>query len=448
MRVTEILREGLKREYEFAFEESEIFERVEDKLKQAQPSVNLKGFRAGRVPIQILRRRFGDSVRLEIIQETIKESLSQHLKDTGNRPAVTPESKFLPDGEIPKSGLVFQISYECLPEIPAVELGELKIDRPVAKPDQKFVDKQLDTLAKSNPDYVEYDSDRVVEMEDVVFVDFKLGEEVRGIPREGKDLKIEVGSGDFQDGKDIEFIGARIDDVVNVEGAFRVRGSESVARVGIDCKVTSIRRKSPAEIGDALAQKLGQENLEVLVDVVTRQSEIELSQISNFVFRKNLVDALLPNLVFDIPEKLREQEVSFIGKQVENGTSEMAEEDLREHADRRLRLGLYYSDLAQKNEFGVTEADIEQTLKQRSNSQREYETLVAYAQSNPVYSRQIVNGILEDKAVGYISELATVEEKEIGCDELVRIYESESELNLKAPADSSEQANDPGVSNE
>ncbi|MDE0533476.1 MAG: trigger factor [Albidovulum sp.] len=425
MRVTEILREGLRREYEFAYEESEIFEKVEGKLLEAQPGVNLRGFRTGRVPIQILRQRFGESVRLEVIQDTIKDALSQHLEETGNRPAMTPESKLLPDGEVPKSGLAFQISYECLPEIPAVELGELKIDRLVAKPNQGFIDKHLDSLAKSNPDYVDYESGRAAEKDDVVVVEYKLDKDVKGVPREGRDLTIEIGAGDFQDGKDIEFIGARVGDVVNVEGAFRLSGNESVISVGIDCTVTNIRRKSPAELGDALALKLGLENWDGLVASVTRRSEIEIGEISDFVFKRNLVDALLPKLMFEIPEKLRDQEISYIGKQVEREESEMSEEDLKRHADRRLRLGLFYSDLARKHEFGVTEAEIEQALKDRSSSQAEYETLVAYTRSNPVYGRQIVNGVLEEKAVGYISELATVEEKEVDCDELVRVFESE-----------------------
>ena len=424
MRVTELLREGLKREYEFAFEESEIYEKVEGKLLEAQPGINLRGFRTGRVPMKILRSRYGDAVRQEIVQETVKETVSLHLDETGNRPATPPETKFVPEGEFPKTGLVFKVSYECLPDIPEVELGDLKIDKLVSKPNQEFLDKNLNAIADSHPELIECEGGHIIESDNVVALDYRLSENVNNVPTTGEDIIIEVGSGNFQDGEDSKFIGAKVGDIVNVHGTFQMRGGAEPVKVGIECTVKSVSRKSQLEIGEPLAAKVGFDSFESLLETVTRQAEIEINQMSELVLKKNLIDAIMPQLTFDVPEKLGELETTFVKGKLDTEEADSDGDAAKSHAKRRLRIGLYFSDLAKRNEFGVAEADIERYLRSQSNSQQQYESLVKYAQTSQTFGKKVYSAILEEKAVAFITELVAIEEKEVECQELVEAFES------------------------
>ena len=425
MRVTELVNEGLKREYEFEIEEDKIFEQVENKLLEDQPKIYLKGFRSGRVPIQILRKRFGPSYRIEILQRMVNEAVAEHLKDSGDRPASTPVSKFMPDGEVPESGLVFQVRYECLPNIPPIDLGDLKIEKLVAKPDQGYIDKQLKMLAESNFDIIDHEKGHAVEGGDLVVIDYKMLKEVDGIPNSKEDLTIEIGSGSIEGEEDNKFLGAKVGDIVNIVGNFSQERSAESIDAELECVVKRVCRKSPPEIDDKFGEKLGKENLDGLLSWVSQESLSELTEISNIVFKKNLIDALTPKLDFDVPETFLEKETTVVENQIDRNKSEISDEEKSRLALRRLRLGLYYTELARHNGFGVSDAEIDQNIRGRSNTAQEYKQLVALANSNRVFRQSVANNIIAEKAEGYITELVEVEEKEVDCDTLVQAYENQ-----------------------
>ncbi|MEO0903785.1 MAG: trigger factor family protein, partial [Pseudomonadota bacterium] len=155
MQVTETLNEGLKRGYAITITAAELDAKVDEKLKEAQPTVEMNGFRKGKVPMALLRKQFGQRLMGESMQEAIDGALSSHLEETGDRPAAQPEMKMTNEDWKEGDDVSVDVSYEKLPEIDDVDFGKIKLERMVVKADQDSVKEALDNLAES-PQAVDY----------------------------------------------------------------------------------------------------------------------------------------------------------------------------------------------------------------------------------------------------------------------------------------------------
>jgi len=154
MQVTETLKDGLKREYEIIVTASELDAKVSEKLAEAQPEVEMKGFRKGKVPMALLRKQFGPKILGEAMQESVDGAMSDHFEATGDRPALQPQVTMV-DGETWKEGndVKVKLAYEALPEIPEMDFSGVSLDRLVAKADDAAVDEALASLAETVQDF-------------------------------------------------------------------------------------------------------------------------------------------------------------------------------------------------------------------------------------------------------------------------------------------------------
>ncbi|TMV36136.1 trigger factor, partial [Thioclava sp. BHET1] len=139
---------GLKRGYTITVTAGELDAKVEEKLVEAQPEVEMKGFRKGKVPMAMLRKQFGQRLLGDAMQDAIDGAMKEHFDATGDRPAVQPEMKMV-DGDNWEQGqdVVVEVSYEALPEIPEVDASAIKVERLIVKADDAAVEEALKDLA-------------------------------------------------------------------------------------------------------------------------------------------------------------------------------------------------------------------------------------------------------------------------------------------------------------
>ena len=156
MQLTETLNEGLKRAYEITLTADQLDAKVEEKLIEAQPDIEMKGFRKGKVPMAILRRQYGSRILGDAMQDAIDQTMKGHFDATGHRPAMQPKVE-MRNGETWKQGddVVVDFSYETLPEIPEADFSTLVIERLVVKADEAEVTEALENLAKSSQNFEE-----------------------------------------------------------------------------------------------------------------------------------------------------------------------------------------------------------------------------------------------------------------------------------------------------
>jgi len=437
MQVTETLNEGLKRGYAITVTASELDDKVTEKLKEAQPDVEMKGFRKGKVPLPLLKKQFGQRLLGETMQEVIDGAMNKHFEDSGDRPAMQPEVKMTNENWKEGDDIHVEMSYEALPEVPEFDMSGIVLEKLVVKADDASVDEALESLAASSQEFE--DKDGASEDGDQVVIDF-IGK-VDGEAFEGgaaEDYPLTLGSNSFIPGFEEQLIGVSAGDEKEVEvnfpeeyGAEHLAGKAAV----FDVTVKGVKAPKAAEINDEMAQKFGAEDLEALKGQIRERLEAEYNGAARQVMKRALLDKLDEMVTFDLPPTLVEAEAKQIAHQLwheENpeveGHDHEEVEPTDEHislAERRVRLGLLLADLGQKAEVEVTEAEMTQAIM---NQARQYpgqeRQFFDYVRQNPQMQQQMRAPIFEDKVVDHIVEKAEVTEKEITKEDLQKAVEA------------------------
>ncbi len=439
MQVTETLNEGLKRGYNIVVTAAELDDKVNEKLTEAQPEVEMKGFRKGKVPMALLKKQFGQRLLGEAMQESIDGAMNQHFENSGERPAQQPEVKMTNEDWKEGDDVQVEMSYEALPEVPEVDLKSIKLEKLVVKADDAAIEEALNNLAETAQNFKtrrkgskSKDGDQVV----IDFVGKVDDEEFEGGSAE--DYPLVLGSNSFIPGFEEQLVGVKVDDVKDVNVTFPAEyGAEHLA--GKDavfaCTVKEVKEPVAAEIDDELAKKFGAEDLSGLKSQILERLEAEYTGASRAVLKRGLLDALDEKVSFELPPSLVDAEAKQIAHQLwHEENPEVTDHDHEEieptdeHkslAERRVRLGLLLAELGQKAEVEVTDAEMSQAVM---NQARQYpgqeRQFFEFVQQNAQMQQQLRAPIFEDKVVDYVFELAQVAEKEVSKDDLQKAVEA------------------------
>jgi len=439
MQVTETLNEGLKRGYTITIEAGALEAKVNEKLAEAQPEVEMKGFRKGKVPMALLKKQFGPRVLGEAMQESVDGAMSDHFEESGHRPAMQPDVKMTNEDWKEGDDVVVSMTYEMLPEIPEADFSGVKLEKLVVKAEDSAVEDALKQLAENAQDFADRDAGAKSEDGDQVVIDF-LGK-VDGEAFEGgaaEDYPLVLGSNSFIPGFEEQLVGATAGDAVEVKVSFPAEyGAEHLAGKDavFECTVKAVKAPKAAEIDDELAKKFGAEDLAGLKGQVTERLEAEYAGAARAVMKRGLLDALDGVVSFELPPSMLEAEAKQIAHQLWHednpdvqGHDHPEIETTDEHnklAERRVRLGLLLAEVGQKNEIEVSDAEMTQAVmnqaRQYPGQEREF---FEYVQQNPQMRQQIQAPMFEDKVVDYIFELADVTEKVITKEELEKAVEA------------------------
>ncbi|WP_444666445.1 trigger factor [Cereibacter changlensis] len=444
MQVTETLNEGLKRGYTITVTAAELDAKVQEKLIEAQPEVEMKGFRKGKVPMAMLKKQFGPRLLGDAMQDAIDGAMKDHLETSGHRPAMQPEVKMV-GGETWAEGqdVVVEMSYEALPEIPEIDASAVTLERLTVKADEASVDEALTNLAASAQSFEDRKKGTKAKDGDQVVIDFKGS--VDGELFEGgtaEDYPLVLGSGSFIPGFEEQLVGAKAGDEVTVKVSFPAEyGAKHLAgkEAEFACTVKAVKAPKPAEVDDELAKKYGAEDLAGLKTQIADRLEAEFKGAARAVMKRALLDQLDGMVSFDLPSSLVEAEAAQIAHQLwheehpeEQGHNHGHVEATDEHkklAERRVRLGLLLAEIGRKAEITVTDAEMTQAVlaqaRQYPGQERQY---FEFVQKNQQIQQQLRAPIFEDKVVDHIVAGATVTEKEISKDELQKAIEALDEL--------------------
>ena len=444
MQVTETLKDGLKRSYTITVPAADLDAKVNEKLVEAQPEVEMKGFRKGKVPMAILKKQFGERLMGDAMQDAIDGAMKEHFDATGDRPAMQPKVE-MKDGEKWQKGddVVVEMSYEALPEIPEVDLSKLKLEKLVVKADDAAVTEALDNIAKSAKNFEDRKKGSKAKDGDQVVIDFvgKIdGEAFEG--GAGEDYPLELGSGSFIPGFEEQLVGAKAGDEVAVKvsfpeeyGAKHLAGKEAI----FDCTVKAVKEPKAAEVNDELAKQFGAEDLEALKAQITERLEAEYTGAARQVMKRALLDQLDGMVKFDLPPSLVEAEANQIAHQIwhdehpeEHGHNHGSIEPTDEHkslAERRVRLGLLLAEIGRKENVEVTDSEMTQAVMMQARQYPGQErAFFEFVQKNPQMQQQLRAPIFEDKVVDLVVEGAKVTDKTVSKDDLQKAIEALDEI--------------------
>ena len=426
MQVTETLNEGLKRGYTLVVTAAELDAKVDEKLAEAAPGIEMKGFRKGKVPMALLKKQYGERLLGEAMQESVDGAMSQHFEETGVRPAMQPKIEMTKEDWKHGDDVEVAMSYEALPDIPEFDISTIKLEKLVAEADDKAIEEALQNLAENAQNFEDRKKGSKAKDGDQVVINF-LGK-VDGEAFEGgaaEDFPLTLGSAQFIPGFEEQLIGVKEGDEKAVEVTFpeEYGNKELSGKAAVfDVTVKGVKEPKPAEIDDELAKKFGADDLGALKTQISERIAAEYEGASRALMKRALLDELDKAVKFDLPPSLVEAEASQIAHSLWHDDNpdvtghdhpEITPTD--EHntlAERRVRLGLLLAELGQKAEIEVSDAEMTQAVM---NQARQYpgqeRQFFEFVQKNPQMRQQIQAPLFEDKVVDHVFSLATVKEK-------------------------------------
>jgi trigger factor len=439
MQVTETLSDGLRRAYAVVVPAAEIERKTGAKLQEIGKTIRLPGFRPGKVPVKLVRQRYGASVMAEVMQDSLNRAAEQLVEERNLRPAGQPRISLTGQPAIDKaeaSDLAFNVELDLLPDITPPDLSTLELTRLRAEVQPEKLEESLATIAKNQRDVVPVEEDRPAAKGDVLTVDFEGS--VDGVPFEGgaaADAHVEIGGEGFIPGFSEGMEGLKPGETREVTVTFptpyhneALAGKEAVFKV----TAKALGTPAPAEVNDALAIKLGFESIDKLREVITQQMQRELDQMARLRLKRELLDKLAGLAAFPSPQNLVDIEFGAIWQRVEADlkSGNVDEEDrgkdeatlkseYRAIADRRVRLGLLLSEIGRAANIQVTQQELTQALRQEAARYPGQEMqVVEFFRKTPGAIEQLRGPIFEDKVVDYIVEMAKVTDKIVPTEEL------------------------------
>ncbi|MGZ3351162.1 MAG: trigger factor [Xanthobacteraceae bacterium] len=449
MEITETLSDGLKREFQIQVPAADLEARLTERLGELKDKVQLRGFRPGKVPMAHLRKLYGKAVMAETIEALIRELNAKVVTDHGLKLAMEPKVT-IPNEETEvakviggQSDLAYTLAVEVLPKIELADFKGIKLERPVAEVTDVQVGEALERIAEQNRPFAAKGEGGKVEKGDRVVIDFTGT--LEGAPFEGGtggDVGVNVGSGTFIPGFEDQLIGMAAGETRQVKVTFPSNYMNAqLAGKDAEFNVTAKTVEAPGTVSvdDAFAKQLGLDSLDKLKEAVKGRLQQEHAGLSRQRVKRQLLDKLDEMHKFALPPTLAEEEFKNVWNAVESDlkaqgrsfadegtTEEKAREEYRGIAERRVRLGLVLAEIGERNKIAVTDEEITRAIVERARQVpgREQEVWEFY-QKNPGALASIRAPIFEEKVVDFLLELATVSEKQVSREELLKDDEDE-----------------------
>jgi trigger factor len=318
MQVTELSAEGLKREYKVVVQATEIEDRIAGRLEELKGRIRMPGFRPGKVPVALLRKQYGRSVRGEVLEQAVNQGSQKAITDHELRPALRPKIEVTSFDE--GADLEFTMALEVLPVVPAVDLKKIDLVRPVAEVSDDAVASTLDNFAKRFQEYEPPAGARPSRTGDRLLIDFEGridGEVFEG--GKAEDFPLVLGSGFMVPGFEDQLIGAEPDAEVTVSVDFpdafpnpELAGKPATFAV----KVRQVEEPKPVVLDDDLAKGQGFDDLAALTTTIRESITREYAQVSRARVKRALLDELAENHRFEVPGGMVELEFQAIWKQL------------------------------------------------------------------------------------------------------------------------------------
>ncbi len=442
MQIVEKSGEGLSKVFGVTVPMSDLAERMEAKIAEITPTLNIKGFRPGKVPQAHVRKLYGKAIMSEVVEQTLNETTQKVLEENKLRPAGDPD--LTPNGDMAeviegKADLAYDIAIEVMPEFEPTDLTKISLKRPVYEPTEAEVNEAVDELAKQNRTYETRTGKSVKAKDgDMVVIDF-IGR-VDGVAFEGgtgADTELVLGSGSFIPGFEEQLVGAKPDDKVMVKVTFPAEyQAPNLAGKDAEFETTVKEVKAPVEskADDSLAERLGVESLEKLRELLKTNLESQYAGASRFKLKRALLDVLDEKHDFPLPPKMVEAEFAQIWGQVQSDkergtlppedlekTDEVLQTEYRKIAERRVRLGLVLAEIGRVNNVQVSDQELGEAM--RAEAMRygpQAQQIFDFFRQNPAAQAQLRAPIFEDKVVDLIVEQAKVKDQKVSKDDLLK----------------------------
>ena len=424
MKVTVENIKGLNKDLKVLIDKETMNSYMDEKYDEIKGTVNLKGFRPGKVPKEVLKRQFGKAVFGEVLDKVLKETSTKALEENKIKPAGQPKLDLKTYGE--DKELEYVLSVTELPKVDVKSIENIKYDQYSVKIDDSETDKRIKEIAKNQPSFKEASPETKAKEGDLVTLDYKAtidGKEFKG--SEGKNTQLTLGKDLFLKGFDKQLIGVKKDDEKIVDAVLpeNFPEKELVNKAAkFKCKILSVKNPEDVKIDDNFAKNLGAKDLKDLKTLVSKQINDEYKNSLDQLSKNQILKEIEKIKVNEIPENLIEEEVKILSQGMDEAEAKKNKTKFTETAKTRIKTGLILNEFGEQNKVQVTEQEIQAEVQKQLRMMPGQEKMVMdFYQKNPSAVASLRGTVYEEKILNLIKEKAKVNKKEISKDEAEKI---------------------------
>jgi len=424
MKVTVENIKGLNKDLKVLIDKETMNSYMDEKYEEIKGTVNLKGFRPGKVPKEVLKRQFGKAVFGEVLDKVLKETSTKALEENKIKPAGQPKLDLKTYGE--DKELEYVLSVTELPKVDIKSIETIKFDQYSVKIDDSETDKRIKEIAKNQPSFKEASAETKAKEGDLVTLDYQAtvdGKEFKG--NEGKNTQLTLGKDLFLKGFDKQLIGVKKDDEKIVDAVLpeNFPEKELVNKAAkFKCKILNVKNPEEVKIDDNFAKNLGAKDLNDLKTLILKQINDEYKNSLDQLSKNQILKEIEKIKVEEIPENLIEEEVKILSQGMDEAEAKKNKAKFTETAKTRIKTGLILNEFGEQNKVQVSEQEIQAEVQKQLRMMPGQEKMVMdFYQKNPSAVASLRGTVYEEKILNLIKEKAKPNKKEISKEEAEKI---------------------------
>jgi len=430
MKVTVDSKKGLKTILTVFVDKKTIEEKIQVRLTELSKTVNLKGFRPGKVPVNVLKNQFGKAVYGEVLEKILQETSTKAIEEKKIKAAGQPKLNLKSHGE--GKDLSYTLEINELPSIKLKKLDEIKFIDYEINVKENEITNRINDIAKNQNNFKDREKNEVAKNGDLVTFDYKATIDNKNFEGgEGKNTQIVLGKDLFIKGFDIQLLGVKKNQekIVLTTLPENYPKKELVnKKASFKCKILSIKKTEATKIDDQFAKNLGAKDLNDLKVLVTKQIQSQYKIGLDALSKEKILEQIEKLHNVEIPENLVEQELSLITKDLKPNEIEKNKKESEKIAKKRIKLGLILNELGENNKLKVEEHELKSEIQKQVQSMPGQEKQIfEYYQKNPSAASSLRGSIYEEKILSLIKKESKKTKKIISLEEADKILKADHE---------------------
>jgi len=443
MKVTVDSKKGLKTNLKVFVDKKTIEEKMGIRLTELSKTVNLKGFRPGKVPVDVLKKQFGKAVYGEVLEKVLKETSTKALEEKKIKVAGQPKLDLKSYGE--GKDLNYTLEGDELPSIKIQSLESIKfVDYEINVTDND-IKKRIDEIAKNQNNFKDKNENEVAQEGDLVIFDYKATIENKPFEGgEGKNTQIILGKDLFIKGFDKQLIGCKKNqekEVITTLPENYPKKEFVNKKANFKCKILNVKKPETVKIDDQFAKNLGAKDLSDLKQLVNKQIQNQYKMNLDALSKEGILDQIEKAHKIDLPDNLVQQELALISQGLKKEDVEKNKQESEKIAKKRIKLGLILNELGEKNNLKVEEQELKNEIQKQVQSMPGQEKQVLeYYQKNLSATASLRGSIYEEKIINLIKEKSKKIKKVISINEAEEIIHQHHKTHHHSEAEESEKS--------
>ena len=444
MKVTVDSKKGLKTNLKIFVDKKTINEKIGARLNELSKTVNMKGFRPGKVPVDVLKRQFGKVVYGEVLEKILKETSTKAIEEKKIKVAGQPKLDLKSYGE--GKDLNYTLEINELPSIKLKSIENIKFIDYEINITENETKKRINDIAKNQNNFKDKNENEVAENGDLITFDYEATIENKKFEGgQGKNTQIVLGKDLFIKGFDKQLLGVKkkqAKEVIVILPENYPKIELANKKANFKCKIIGLKKPVPVKIDDQFAKNLGAKDLNDLKQMVTSQIKNQYKMNLDALAKENILNQIEKLHDIDLPENLIEHELALISQNLKKEEAEKNKNEREKIAKKRVKLGLILNELGENNNLKVSEDELRNEIqKQVQSMPGQQKQILEYYQKNPSATLSLRGSIYEEKIINLIKEKSKKIQKPISINEAEEIIkkQSQTEKQVKLPINKSKE---------